>query len=327
MKNYTKFTAIFLVLAVALSVPALAASSGWYTQTITSDDWSYSAYYDHPEYSSGWYHQVEGSLQENTNRITFMLPSNSTGESSHPSTDMGFLFEANTGFSVSAGDVIEIESFDFTWFIGGADNYVSAVSIMFGTVLESYDPNNNSLYRIDNIVAASEWVYTGFTSGQAVQRFTFPDTTLKVDKGGQVDVVWLSFYLNHPVRAAFNIERVSFTFGYGNRNSAEAPNYTPPDEKPVDDYVDKEQELLDDTSEGMDIAEGIFNGFGDNLAGFVAGMMFVSNLMNLGITQIPAVGIIVQISLACGLFGVIVGLTGSILGAAERSHRNERRRR
>ena len=189
MKKIIPYFISALALVLALVMPVSAASSGWNTVNITSDDWRDMAYYAFDNSSNNWY-PSGGTLQEATNRLSFPIPAL---DDSDPGLWIGFSFEADTSFTLSAGDIVKVESFVLRYFIGGAANYIDKYGLQFGYVDdEEFGITHGNAYLI------SDAYETGFTSGQAVQDITFPDIELKAKKDCTINTVSIMLHIYHP---------------------------------------------------------------------------------------------------------------------------------
>lgn len=300
MKNYTKFTAIFLVLIVALVCPVFAASSGWNSFTLADDDWRTEASY----YYDGVLTFKEGSYQENTNRLSFSLPALTGSDTSI----LQFHFTADASFTVSAGDTIAIDAFTLRYFIGGATNYVKAFRVTVGT-----SPLNPDF--------ASPWYETGFTSGQAIQDIAIPNQTFSVTKDLPISQFNIEFEIYHPAGGYLNITRVGVNVGYGNPNSPEAPGYVNPngDYTTWDDYLEKDKELMNGLSSSITDSVQLFANLSGYIQSFQAGLALVSSMMFYAFSEIQILTPLLYISLGLGLVAFVLGLAGSIIGARDKA--------
>ena len=306
MKNYTKFTAIFLVLAVLLSIPVFAEES-WKNIVLSTDEMNTTAMY-YPGENTALQYDLEVSSQTSSS-TTWIVPAISEYNSR-----IYFFTDFPVSFNVSDGDIVFIDSFLLKWYIGGANNFIYRYRVCMGdfAVQPEY---------------FTQWYNAPYSSGNSTLSVQVPDITIDITSDVTIGSFFIEFQMYHPIEGSFSLYNFSTRVGYGNPSSPEAPGYTKPDGGAIDDYHDLEQGVLNDTESGMNAANSIFGGFVDNIFGFVSGLLFVSELMGLFIVKVPVVGLLIQISLALGLFAVLVGLSGSIIGAKERHDRNIERSR
>lgn len=291
MKNYTKFIAIFLVLAVFLSVPALAASSGWNSFKITDDMWDFEAvYYDTDSGEAYW---IEATEHPQDGRPYWTLPALSS-----ESGTLTFSIKANTSFNVSAGDIAVVDSHVIQWFIGGSTNFVKRYRIAMG-----FSPLNPTVY--------SPWYNTGYTIGHATQNVIVKQQQFHFTEPGTIAYYFVQFDISHPSKGTFELYYPSVTISYGNPNSPEAPGYTPPDNSGVDNYDDIESGLLGSVEGSKDTVSGIFTGF--SVDPFLPGLAGWIALFNLVLPRLDWLHTLLTTSLALGLFAFLFNVVAIIV--------------
>lgn len=111
------------------------------------------------------------------------------------------------------------------------------------------------------------------------------------------------------------------TANYATQPDPNIPTYkSPANQDKVTENQELENELLDGVGD-LDLENNsstLFDSIGTSIASFSDGLNFVRITLNLFIEDIPWIRDFVQVSLALGITATLLGLAGSIIGAASR---------
>lgn len=117
----------------------------------------------------------------------------------------------------------------------------------------------------------------------------------------------------------FNVVDGQVVCNYANQNSPDLPLYDgPTDTGKVDELDVLDQEVLAGVQDGMDTWNDLSGDLGNSLATFRSGLHFVTNILNIPLQDNIVIRDFVQICLSLGISASLLGIAGSIIGAAAR---------
>lgn len=117
-----------------------------------------------------------------------------------------------------------------------------------------------------------------------------------------------------------------FTLHYANGSDPNLPSYAPPNSGNTGSLDSTESQLQNNASAGLNQTDEIFSSVSTNINGFATSFLRIARLMTRLGDKVPYLNIVVQLSLALGLFASLLGLAGSIVSAADRKAGREAQR-
>lgn len=305
---------IVFIMIISFSLPAYAASDGWSNAVFNS--------YSNILTNTTNQDKLIGTTAANGNGMLWTLPA------IYPwmGDVVDFYVRANMSVSLNTGDRFQIEEKTISGWFGGEENYIISIRYLLGYEFTTENANGTLINGI-KFLGHGSWQRYEFQGG-ASYLLSLPSVSFDITQDVTNCFVAIQFKCTRDsgVENVFTINNFNFHYGYGNPNSPEYPGYSKPDTGAADDLDSIENELKDQSTEGFNTANSYFSGFFDTIQPYSSGLLFVADVMNLSIDTIPFIGHLLGISLALGLFGFILGLAGSIAGAADRRQRRENRR-
>lgn len=193
-------------------------------------------------------------------------------------------------------------------------NYgVRSVSVFLGSVYSGgFVPHFEKRYDLGSYsTGGGVWPYPALTS-------TYTGESISVD------YIKIKFLVNGDISLSdgdvFSINAYNpVVFFVGSK--ADAPVYPSPEGKDeIGEYQDKENEILNDSQEGLDETENIITGTEDHLISFTDGIMGASRIFEilLDFTAMPNWKSILWISLSFGVVLFLLGVVPSLVRGVKR---------
>lgn len=222
-----------------------------------------------------------------------------------------------TEVSCSSGDVYSITIENLSVAVDTTVGTFTGITLWFGEKASSDigDSWYNFNYLIDN----------GWTDGSP-GNYYFNDLTVshRVQNDSKVTLryVMVHFIYNGiPSGSSGSVTfspRGGFHFGYGNPNSPEAPNYVTPDGGFIDDYISKEEEILNSTQGGQDEFNVLLENFRTVMNKFGPGMLAATWVFNTLLDSFTLSYFLLYFALLTGVAAFILGIS-SWIGRGTRS--------
>lgn len=226
-----------------------------------------------------------------------------------------YINDLPTGLSFSDNDTFFIESGRLLLML---DNDNFSLSQCRFVIRSSAD---NDSFDFGEVVAATDILEIDFTSKNKF--LSYPQLFFKIIQNTKPSddlCLCVEFYAtlqgDDIGKITFSVSDFTVKFGVG--KSPDYPIYPAPDSGNMGSLDSTESQLQDSASAGLNESAELFGSLSTNLNGFGSSIMRVTRLMiSLG-DKIPYLKLIVNISLALGLFASLLGLAGSIVSAADR---------
>lgn len=310
-----------MALAVAFCVPVSAAGTGWGTYSYTA-----------MEFMGG-----EASLyrfQENTGQLLpprFITDGNAGISTRYKLTypimynngiSQGDICAVRIPFDVtevtcSSGDVYSITIENLSVAVDPSVGTFTGITLWFGEKIST--DNGYSWYNFNYLIDK------GWTDGTP-GNYYFNDlsVTHRVQNDSKVTLRYIMvhfIYNGIPSGSSGSVTfspRGGFHFGYGNPNSPEAPNYVTPDGGFIDDYISKEEEILNSTQGGQDEFNSLLANFRTVMNKFGPSMLAATWVFNLLLDEFALSYFLLYFALLTGVAAFILGIAAWI-GRGSRS--------
>ena len=327
MKKIIPVISVLIILVFMFTIPAAAASDGWYS---VPGSFSVDAY------RADFWHEYNEMLLlsgvQNGASFSWQLDSYTTGSQSRcylavPITDI---------FPVQSGDTVRIPFVStYTGWFGGSGNRMQCrLSVIAcdkkGVPLREDDDPSDTWYG-DIVEIASPLQLSEATSivkeGGNEWTYTPPDLDYRMLINWDYSRVFLLFVIefNTTATITFSVNQKPLTISYGNPNSPEVPSYTPPSgEDSFTDLDGAEQELAGQNQEGLDVAGAIIGDF--TLQQFASGLTALVSIYNVLLPRLGWLNALISVSLALGIVSFLLNLVPSIAGKLSGSSRSNSRK-
>lgn len=234
-----------------------------------------------------------------------------------------FIGRSNFGgvTSYSAGDTIWNDPFTFTLYLptrySNATYMRLALREVYGGSTIGKRVGNTSWYNID--------IYNNGQTGGNVHSITFPRDQFTITESGQYD--GLSVHIEFQCASmdpemGIGSNQSALTMYYGAGIDPNYPTYQPPDNSVFVEDDQLNNEVMNQIGSLESDVSGIFDNIGSSLSNFRGALILCTQILNRFIDSTHFKPII-QISLALGITASLLGIAGSIIGAASRPSRRD----
>lgn len=229
-----------------------------------------------------------------------------------------------TVFSVSNGDQVTIEPISGGlggWSAPKVSRYRWAV-ISLRTDLPDVDIPEYD-YLPDYYCGYSQWYSpSSGGTGSSVYNVSWPKVSFDITLASNRCFLALEFDL--VGYGTFSMNSKTITFGYGNPNSPEAPNYILPSDGSIDELGDIENDIFADINSYTDQFNDMLNGSFSWIGSYMTSLNSVVQIMGVFIDRNGALRKLINISLVLGVVSFllnIVNLVADRLSFHDRSSR------
>lgn len=316
-----------MALAAVCCVPVSAASSGWSNVDLPFNQWFTNYELDDPNLAAAY---LNSSGRYVYAYPIYFLFGDGAGVS-RPIT--GVRYRINGQVFINDSFINLGESFDvilplvfLNYELSAGDTFI----IDFNTLLFGLDPAVLSL----NSVTASVLQISGDKDKSFTKNLTFEDKNNNgnyhcVDNSLTVQSIGTSSFLSLSISANVTLVGTgtgSFSFtvpdgltlGYGNPNSPEAPKYNTPDGSFIEDYTEKEEEILNSTQGGQDEFNSLLANFRTVMEKFGPSMLAATWVFNLLLDEFALSYFLLYFALLTGVAAFVLGVAAWI-GRGSRS--------
>lgn len=282
-----------LVLLFVFAIPVSAAGDSWrtYSKSLSSFGDVDNLYWS--DRSSDYFASTApGSLRFNTHNSSF--------------SSLCLKLSLSDPVSVQPGESVRV-SYSGSGYSHSSITYVTIHLVDTGNYLTS--PLVSTIYAVYPVTQASGGSFT----------FSI-DYLYTADASYNFDRIYLDFTVTNKVAGGyFQLNDEHISIGYGNASDPNAPAFASPNNSGIDQYQSYEDDVNNKISGGLKNAGNLMDGLPSDLTNFASGLMFFSSIYTRLISNVPELNTVLNISLALGIFALLVGLAVPAIRHASRS--------